>query len=152
MMTKEQVIRALMPDEPNYPRIAAALGPDALPLLRELVNGNDVTLAARAASLAGRINDPRAVDVLDAATHHGAPAVRAAAAEAAERSPVAGTAVVLMRLLDDGDIGVRRVAIEAVPAKPTPELIAKVARLARGERHEGLRQVLTDVHSRMRRE
>ena len=63
VVTLEQVIAVLSPEEPNY-AAASRLGSDALPHLDALVKGDDPALAANAVSLASIIQDGRSVDIL----------------------------------------------------------------------------------------
>ena len=50
-VTMKDVRTQLEPDEPDYAK-AAQLGADAIPYLKELVNGPDTMLASKAAYLA----------------------------------------------------------------------------------------------------
>jgi hypothetical protein len=124
----EQVRKALDPDEPDYDK-AAQLGPDALPHLEVLVGGEDIGLASKAASLAGRIRDERSVAVLDKAASHGDARVRVAAAAAAKGLPASGASRVLERLVADRDIGVQKHALRSVPTRASAELRQKIESL-----------------------
>ena len=81
-VTMQDVIRQLDREEPDYAQ-AARLGSDALPYLRELIEGDNLTLAAKATSLAGAINADESGDVLETAARHSDPVVRVAAAASA---------------------------------------------------------------------
>ena len=63
VVTVEQVLAVLYPDEPNY-EAASRLGPEALPFLEQLVRGNNLELRTKATSLASVIQDSRSVSVL----------------------------------------------------------------------------------------
>ena len=81
MATTEAQVRAYLdPEEPNYTAAAAALGPDALPVLEALVQEADPLLASKAAYLASLIPDERAARVLEQAAHSRHATVRVAAA------------------------------------------------------------------------
>lgn len=56
MSVREEIISALLPDEPNYPVVAQYLGEGAGPVLAELAGGDDVELASRAAALAKHLS------------------------------------------------------------------------------------------------
>jgi HEAT repeat protein len=127
-VTMQQVRKALDPDEPDYDK-AAELGPQALPHLETLIEGDDIGLASKAASLAGRIRDERSVAVLDKAASHGDARVRVAAAAAARGLPAAGASEVLSRLVTDRDVGVQKHALRSVPTRATPELRQKIESL-----------------------
>jgi len=100
VVTLEQVIAVLSPEEPNY-TIAAKLGPDALPHLEALVKGDDVSLAAKAASLATLIQDDRSVEILMDAAKSKHDIVRLAAATGSPNLKVKGVDSVLKLLSTD---------------------------------------------------
>lgn len=149
-VTKEQVLRALMPDEPDYSK-AAALGTEALAFLNDLVATGEPGLAAKAVSFAGRIQDQRAVQVLEQAMRRPEPYIRVATAEAALVLKVPDAETILLHLLDDKDVGVRRVAVEAVPEKNSHLLNAKLGAVLKSEPHEGLRRIMQDVQQRVQK-
>lgn len=125
-VTMKAVLEVLEPDEPNYDK-AASLGPDSLPHLRTLVQGDDPMLAAKAAFAASLLEGDQGKDVVEAAAHSETASIRVAAAAAANNLPADSAAVVLMDLVDDSDPGVRKVALSSVPSDAPPQLSAKVA-------------------------
>ena len=125
-VTMKAVLEVLEPDEPNYDK-AASLGPDSLPHLRTLVQGDDPMLAAKAAFAASLLEGDQGKDVVAAAAHSETASIRVAAAAAANNLPADSAAVVLMDLVDDSDPGVRKVALSSVPSDAPPQLSAKVA-------------------------
>jgi len=148
-VTMEQVHFALLPEEPDYVA-AAALGPEAMPLLQELVAGGDPELATKAASLAGLIDDPGAPDVLHAAASSDHPSARVAAAHATRQMSAELAAPVLTRLVAADDAGVRKVAINAVPESATPELRQALERVVEDDGHAPLRAMARDAADRVR--
>jgi HEAT repeat protein len=133
-VTIDQVRDLLDAEEPDYERIAAALGQEALPHLDTMIGGSDVGLAAKAASLAGLIDGEASLPILDRAAQHQHRVVRVAAAAAARHVGSSAATSVFLRLLDDDDAGVRRVAMKYVGDTPSGEVRDKVDRLrARGE-------------------
>lgn len=148
-VTMEQVRFALLPEEPDY-LAAAELGPEALPLLRELVDGSDPELATKAASLAALIDDPGAVDVLHAAARSEHPSARVAAAQATRKVSAQAAAPVLARLVADNDAGVRKVAISAVPETRAPGLQQALERVAEDDHHAPLRTMASEAVTRLR--
>ncbi|MFC7649429.1 hypothetical protein ACFQX6_60355 [Streptosporangium lutulentum] len=86
-VNREDVLSALRPDEPNYPDAAQHLGAEAAPILAELVQADDVELAAKAASLAGFLSSESARAALERAAIHQDPVVRVAAAASLQRHP-----------------------------------------------------------------
>jgi HEAT repeat protein len=123
VVTKQQVIDVLNPDEPNYPQ-AAKLGPDALPHLDTLVKTADPLLASKATYLASLIQGEQSIDVLKAAAQSEHPEVRVAAAAGARNlaSAAAGArnlrqdrlSDLLSSLNNDEDAGVRKEATKSL--------------------------------------
>lgn len=138
-ISMEQVRAALDPEEPRYSR-AADFGPEALPFLEQLIDGDDVMLAAKATYLAGVIDGERSEALLKKAAQSAEPVVRVAAAGAARglRSELAGH--VLLSLLGDEDFGVRKVALSSVRAGASPELMARIEELSESEPDPVLRR------------
>ncbi len=113
VVTKQQIIDMLNPDEPNY-REAAKLGPDALPHLDTLVKTADPLLASKATYLASFIQGEQSIDVLKAAAQSEHPEVRVAAAAGARNLSITVVRDVLFKLLADEDIGVREEAMNSL--------------------------------------
>src|SRR5437867_4118299 len=100
-VTLEQVRAALDPEEPDYPKAARILGPEALPHLERLIASDHPMLASKAAYLAGLIGTERSAEVLRRAARSGDVRVRIAAAAAAGNLPPASASDVLLNLVDD---------------------------------------------------
>jgi hypothetical protein len=105
-ITFEQVRSALIPEEPDY-QSAAALGVEALPHLKSMVEGGEPMLAAKAAYLASLIDDEAAMDILTTAAAHPEPSVRVAAAAATSNLDPSRAEAVQATLASDEDPGVR---------------------------------------------
>ena len=136
-----QVRAALDPDEPSYKQAAQKLGPEALPHLAEIIRDSDEGLAAKAVYLASLIpSDGSSAVVASAATRPEA-TVRVAVAAGASNLPPGQRSSLLVRLLDDHDIGVRKLALRAVAPAPDAALAAKVEALARSEPEPALRSL-----------
>jgi hypothetical protein len=129
-VTMKQVVDALLPEEPEYRAAAERLGPEALPLLRQLVEGDNLELATKAASLAGHLRGPEALAVLHLAAGSAMPSVRVAAAAASRNLSSEQAETILTSLVADTDAGVRKVAISAVSPDAGDQLRAAVARVA----------------------
>lgn len=129
-VTMKQVVDALLPEEPDYQAAAASLGPEVLPLLRQLVEGDNLELATKAASLAGHFEGGQAIAVLHVAAASALPSVRVAAAAAARNLPSEQASRVLTALVADSDAGVRKVAMSAVPPDASDELRAALMKAA----------------------
>ena len=134
-VSMKEVLQVLEPDEPKYDK-AAALGPESLPHLRTLVEGDDPMLAAKAAYAASLLEGDQGQDVVVAAAHSATASIRVAAAAAAGNLPTESASAVLMDLVGDTDAGVRKVALSAIPGDAPPELTDKVNALSRKETDE----------------
>lgn len=117
----EEVIDAVASEEPDYPR-AAELGPDAILHLQRIAQGSDPMLASKATYLASLIEDDRAVSVLETAATNEDVTVRVAAASGAANLADRDAAKMILFLLHDDDVGVRRRALAAVPDTANAEL------------------------------
>ena len=125
----EQVRAALEPEEPDYSRAAKSLGTDALPYLEKIITGDQTGLAAKAAYLAGVIGTDKCLPAMGKAAASGQPAVRIAAAAAARHLPDEYRDSFVLQLVDDGDAGVQKVALNSAPAAMSDALKARVASL-----------------------
>ncbi|HVK24326.1 MAG TPA: hypothetical protein VM677_23470 [Actinokineospora sp.] len=105
-ITFEQVRAVLIPEEPDY-AAAAALGTEALPHLKSMVEGGEPMLAAKAAYVASLIDDEGSVDILMAAAAHSEPSVRVAAAAGTRNLAQGRAEAVQATLAEDEDAGVR---------------------------------------------
>ena len=114
----KDVRSVLEPEEPDYDE-AAKMGSEALPHLEALVKGDDIELAAKAASLAGIIAAEGRMAVLNIAAKSHDPVVRVAAAGAARDLSDADASQVLETLVGDADEGVQKTALKSVPANPS---------------------------------
>ncbi|MDR7161734.1 hypothetical protein [Arthrobacter sp. BE255] len=106
-VSMQEVRRLLDPEEPNYDA-SAALGPEALPHLAQLIRGDDVMLASKATYAASLIQG--GAGAVESAAESGNPIIRVAAAAAARNLPTQESQQVLARLSDDQDAGIRKVA------------------------------------------
>ncbi|HEU5159011.1 MAG TPA: HEAT repeat domain-containing protein [Streptosporangiaceae bacterium] len=129
-VTFDDVRAALLPDEPQYAAAAASLGTDALPHLAALVAGDDINLASKATYLASMIDPADTSNAVRTAAEHSEPVVRVAAAGAAGNLGGDAAEPILLTLLDDEDVGIRKVALLSVRATPGPELTAKITELS----------------------
>ena len=138
------VRRALDPDEVDYPA-AAALGEEALPHLRTLVETGDPGIAAKAAYLAGLITGGPSESIVALAASPADARVRASAASAASHLDHQATERVLTDLVLDEDAGVQKLALSSVPAQPSPSMRSQVQRVSQSASHPLLRQKASDV-------
>lgn len=136
-VTMEQVINQLDREEPNYTQ-AAQLGSEALPHLITLIQGGNLGLAAKAASLAGIINAGQSADVLEMAARHPDPVVRVAAAASAKNLTSIPTSLA-MELLNDSDAGVRKWTLKALEVRHPAGIKTKVEDIIKNDPDVGLR-------------
>lgn len=149
-VTLEQVLAVLLPEEPDY-SAAERLGSEALSHLNVLVAGSDPMLASKAVYLASLIQSDQSADVLQTAAQSEDPIVRVAAAAGIRNlSQIAASQISLM-LLDDADIGVRKVVLKSLPTQVTPQLRLKLETLTRQESNPLIRQLSTEVLNRVQR-
>ena len=126
----EQVRAALEAEEPDYPQAAKSLGIDALPHLERIITGDQTSLAAKAAYLAGLIGTDRCMPAMGKAAASGQVVVRIAAAAAARHLPDEYRDSLVLQLVDDGDAGVQKVALKSAPAAMSVALKARVEALS----------------------
>jgi HEAT repeat protein len=136
-VTMEQVLNELNRDEPVYGQ-AAQLGSEALPQLITLIQGENLGLAVKAASLAGIINDAQSAAVLEIAARHPEPVVRVAAAAAAKNLTSMPTSLA-MDLLNDPDAGVRQWGLKALEVHHPAGIKTKVEEIMTSDPDVGLR-------------
>lgn len=137
-------VRALLdPDEPNYDT-AVELGPEALPVLEQLVRGDDPMLAAKAAYLASLIPGDQRLAVLDAAATSVEPTVRIAAAAGLRNLSAADADDLADNLLGDADFGVRKQALQSATVFRAPAMTERLRRVAETSPDEILREMAAD--------
>jgi hypothetical protein len=147
-LTMEQVLAGLYPDEPDYEQTARRLGPDAIPFLLELVQGDDLELASKAASLAGSLSTNRSVEVLTAAAHRPDPVVRVAAAASLRTLPDIPHDLA-DSLLTDSDAGVRKLALSSIEVARPVGLKDRVRAMAASDPEEALRVLAGQVERQL---
>lgn len=111
-VTIQDVVNQIDREEPDYTQ-AARLGPEALPFVRQIIQGNNIALASKAAFLAGQIRGKGSLQILKIAARHPNPVVRVAAAASARNST--GLSLTLANIfLNDTDSGVRKWGLRAL--------------------------------------
>lgn len=112
VITLQQVLDKLNPDEPNYSE-AAKLGPDALPYIEQIIKTADPMLASKAAYLASLVQDKeRSECVLEAAAKSPYVIVRLAVVNGVENLSPDMANKLLNMLISDPDNTVRNTALE----------------------------------------
>lgn len=151
-VTKTEVVAVVRQIEPD-PAAAAKLGPDALPYLRKLVVDADISVARRAASVATKIHDPRALAVVSLAAASEHPEVRLAAAAELWRLAEFDVTKLATRALVDLDPAVRRRALRSVghmsPDLLKPALRKRVAVVGARDLHPANRALASALTARL---
>ena len=140
-VTMQQVRDALGPYEPRYDEEAQQLGPEALPHLEKIIREGDAGSASRAVYLASHIEHERSGEVVALGMERPDATVRVAVAAGARNLPPQLRGRLLLRLLGEDDIGVRKVALRAVPEQLEPALAARLHALAQTEAVPALRSL-----------
>lgn len=139
-LTKQEVIRRLGADEPNY-KMLAQMGAEAVPHLAALINGEDLGIAAKATYLASVMQTDEGIEALMTAATSPHPVVRVAAAAGLRNVADAKAVRLAERLLEDRDAGVRKLAVRAVSRLGLSVLEPKVRAIAMHDNVQGLRQI-----------
>ena len=141
---REEIVPALLPDEINYPAAARFLGDEAELILTELVQGDDVVPASRAATLAKHLSSRSARPVLESAAVHQDPVVRVAAAAALqEQAEIAND--LAGSLLRDPDAGVRKWALRSLQALKLPGWRQRVDEMATHEEVPAIKKLAREA-------
>jgi hypothetical protein len=146
-VTLEDVIRQLDREEPDYAQ-AARLGPEALPHLRQILRGDNLGLAAKAACLAGAVNADESADILETAARHYDPVVRVAAAASARNLTRLPTSLAAI-LLDDPDPGVRKWVLKTLEAHDPRGVKSKVEKIMTDDPEVSLREQAKKIMDRL---
>jgi hypothetical protein len=148
-MSRQRVLQLLDSEEPDYRAAAAEIGGDGWDVLEAMVQEDDVSIAARAASLVANLAlNPaiasQAVPAIGKAAAHPDPNVRAAAALAASRVG-APTDDIVTDLLEDEDAGVRRIVFRGLAPPLAPPIAVVVQTLAAGDPDPAVQNTATGL-------
>jgi HEAT repeat protein len=145
----EELIAFLRQDELDYPAAAQKFGKDALPLLKELIEGSDENLAVKATYLVSYIQDDAKNDILIAAASNKLTAVRVAAAYGAQKLKEADATKVLDAALADNDPGVLKIAMRSVEQlKLAPKFKTQLAKVAKLQPDEVIKNLATELNKK----
>jgi hypothetical protein len=144
--TKDELIKMIDIDEPEYPMIVSQLKDDDIPVLIEISKDSNMAIATKAVSCLGMMNNESAVAGIQIASTHNNPIMRVAAVHALQSSSALPSAVKLIdSLLDDTDIGVRKFALKTVQHSNIKSLKARVERIGLQENTELMKNLSKDV-------
>ena len=147
-VTLQDVVNQLDREEPDYEQ-AARLGSEALPHLRQLIQGNSPELAAKASYLAGAINAEESTQVLEIAAQHPDPVVRVAAAASAKYVTHITTALATA-FLDDADPGVRKWGLRTIEVNYPQGIRTKVEKIMEYDPDLDLREQARRIIDRLK--
>ena len=117
-------------DEINYPKLAAELGPQALPTLAAIARDPNVGVASKAVYLASLISGADAAPIVEQAAQHPEPALRLAAAAGLRNLEPEDVERGVDTLLEDADPSVRKVAAQSAATVDSPGMKARMKRVA----------------------
>lgn len=140
--TLEQVRRQLSAVEPNDSTYHE-IGPSEVPLLDQLLQASEPWLAARAVVAASRIADSQALKLLERAARDPREEVRVALAASLARLPARDADSLLLLLLADANLGVRKFAIKSVSPAHAPSVLDKLRDLQAGDPVAAIREGAT---------
>ena len=144
--TREELIKLIDLDEPDYPSIITKLTKEDIPMLIELSKDANLAIATKAVSCLGLMNSENAVAGIKTAALSANPVLRVAAAHALKNSASLPSAVQLIdKLLDDQDIGVRKFALKTVHHANIRTLKAKVQQMGAKESTELMKSLSNEV-------
>jgi hypothetical protein len=147
-VTIQDVVNQLDREEPDYTQ-AARLGAEALPFLRELIQGSNLAIASKAAFLAGQINEEGSLQVLEVAAHHPDPVVRVAAAASAKN--VTGLSSTLANtFLSDTDPGVRKWGLQTLEVAAPQGIRPSVEKIMKDDPDPALRDLARRIIDRIK--
>ena len=146
-----QAVRAwLDADEVDYAN-AKKLGSAAIPFLMELVQGGDLGLASKATYLASLIKSKQSADVLEAAAARDEPVVRVAAASCIRNLSQTQAEHMLDRMIDDPDVGIRKVALTSAVNLTSPKVAAKLQQMAETDPEPFVRELAASTVKTMKK-
>jgi HEAT repeat protein len=148
MATMNELRAFLDPEEPDYEG-AARLGVSVLPHIESLVVGSDTMLASKATYLAGLIPDPKSSALLQVAASSPSVHVRLAAAASARHLSDNEASSLLLALLNDSDLGVRKLSLRSVPMGATPALRKRIEDLSTESSEDLMRKLSNDALKRI---
>jgi HEAT repeat protein len=145
-LTKDQIIKMIDLDEPDYQSIIMNLDQSDIPVLVDLIKDPNPAIAAKAVSCLGFMDSPAAVTGLGVAAKHKNPILRVVAANSLKNLSDNPAAVKLIdKLLDDTDIGVRKFAMKTVETKNIKSLKAKIEAISKNEKNDQLKAFSKEI-------
>ena len=139
-MTLEQLrnqLSAIEPDDGTY----AGIGPSEIPLLEQLLQDAEAWMASRAVFAPSRVPDMRAASILSRAVADPRQEVRVSVAASVSNLRPGDANNILLNLLADTDLGVRKFAVQAVSETHDAAVHAKLQDLETRDSAPSIRDV-----------
>lgn len=141
-LSKDEIIKLINVDEPDYPEIVSKLSAEDVPILIELSTDANPAIATKAISCLGLMRSERSLAGLQQVVNSPDPVKRIAAANAlSNMMSVQGSAQLVDKLLDDNDIGVRKFALKTVETGRVSQLKEKVRLMNQKEQNPALKEL-----------
>lgn len=141
---KAILIAALLAYEPDY-NFLATHGNRALPVLQDLINGDDARLAERATVLAARIGSEESLTLVGSVATDTRENVRAAVAVSTLRLPTQVAISILDNLLKDATPAIRRLAITSAHQLEAVELMPILREIEANDVESTVRDAATNA-------
>ncbi len=149
--SKEELIKMINLDEPDYQAIVSKLSADDIPMLVELTKHENPAIATKAISVLGLMKSEQALKGLTDAANNANPVMRIAAAHSLRNlAAVQGSTQMLEKLLDDHDLGVRKFALKTVEAANITSLKEKVKSMNLKEVNPEIKALGENVFKKLR--
>jgi HEAT repeat protein len=142
-LTKDQILGIVQKIEHPEMSEITSLGLDALPYLKSIIEGNDIFLAQKAASIATFIDKPQVIELANKASENPYPEVRIAIASGLWRLSRFNIDHLFFKFLQDSEQGIRRFALRSLAKSMTkrskklvkPEIVNAVKSMATHDPH-----------------
>lgn len=142
-MTLEQIknqLSAIEPDDGMY----SGIGPSEIPFLEKLLQDKEVWMASRAVFALSRVSDAKAVRILSRAVADPRQEVRVAVAASVSNLKPRDANNILLKLLIDPELGVRKTAIQAISGTHDAAVHAKLRDIQTRDPAPAIRDIAKD--------
>ena len=142
-MTLDQIknqLSAIEPDDSTY----SGIGTSEIPFLDQLLQDKEVWMASRAVFALSRVSDVNAVTILSRATADPRQEVRVAVAASVSNLKPQDANNILLKLLTDTELGVRKFAVQAVSGAHNAAVHAKLRDIETRDPAPPIRDVAKD--------
>jgi HEAT repeat protein len=130
-------LSAIEPDDGTY----AGIDPSDIPLLEQLLQDNEAWMASRAVFALSRLSDSSAVAAWSRAAADPRPEVRVAVAASVSNLKPSDANDILLKLLTDAELGVRKFAVQSVLGAHNAAVHAKLRDLETQDSAPWIREI-----------